>query len=161
MERNIKFLGCLNVRQFVGLLACYMVIMSLLNILVYIIAAFFTVLLDPYLDQLIHIKSPLLHMILLVLFISALYIKAQTFLAMYNWKQKSNLAETRESLLQAYQMYACYAHVVHWLVFLLTIAGNSIKWFLLILIWNCCWMYMDKQNRQTLGKYCKLITYAE
>ena len=50
MEKNIKFLGCLKIKQFSGLLTFYMALMTLLNIIMYAIFTFFTVLLDPYLD---------------------------------------------------------------------------------------------------------------
>ena len=85
MEKNIRFMYCLKLKVFAACLTCYLIVMALMNLLLYGLATFFTVLLDPYLGQLIYIKAPLVHLILLSILFAALYIKALLLMAIYRW----------------------------------------------------------------------------
>jgi hypothetical protein len=95
MDKNIKIFRYLSIKQFMGLYSCYLILMTFVNFLFYGLATFLVVLLDPYLGELIYIKAPLMHLLVVICFLGILYIKAQQFMAIYRWKKKSNLNSTR------------------------------------------------------------------
>lgn len=112
MDRNIKFFGYLTVKQFMALYCCYLVLMTLLNIVLYSLATFLVVLLDPYLGELIYIQAPMMHTLVTTFFLGTLFIKAQSFFALYRWRMKSNLNVTRLRLVESYEHYFCYCFVI-------------------------------------------------
>ena len=86
-DANLKFLHCLNINQFMNVYLCFLIFMTVINLILYGVATFVVVLLDPYLDQLIHVKAPLCHTLVLVFFFGILFIKVNSFRAIYRWKK--------------------------------------------------------------------------